>query len=158
MQNKRTRKLRGFAQPVLPREPLLLRLCNGFVNNLELILKTALVIGSIVLVQDLRTLFDDFDAPDTVPVQAAPAELAPVNGDVIEEPVLTEGVKQALNCTYQDYRNAHYDECVDEPSEFYNSPHADPDDAGHVSYDSPVLYAQNSADTGSDEFPASLLH
>ena len=58
------------------------------------------------------------------------------------EPVLSDGVMHALNCTYQDYRDAHYDECVKDPSRIYPRPQADPDDTGHVFYDTPVLFAQ----------------
>ena len=49
MARKHKRRLSGTAAPVLVREPLLLRLCSGFVNNLTLILRNAFIIGAILL-------------------------------------------------------------------------------------------------------------
>jgi len=93
MATNHTRKFRGIAAPVLVREPLLVRLCTTFVNNLTLILRTGLVMGAVLLVHDLRILLDK------------------------------------------------------DPSLIYLSPHADPDDTGHVNYDAPVLYARHDANT-----------
>ncbi len=140
----RRRKFRGFAPPVLVREPLLIRLCITFVDNLTLILRTGLVMGAVLLVHDLRILLEEVTQPV---VESATAPAVPVESEAIgtaeaQEPVLSEGVMHALNCTYEDYRIAHYDECVKDPSRIYLRPHADPDDTGHVIYDAPVLYAR----------------
>jgi len=64
-----------------------------------------------------------------------------------QEPVLTERVKHYLNCTYEDYRITHYDECVEGPSRIYRGPQADPDDMGNVSYELPVQLARLSVDS-----------
>jgi len=47
MASKHKRRLSGLAAPVFACEPLLLRLCSGFVSNLTLILRTAFIIGYI---------------------------------------------------------------------------------------------------------------
>ena len=52
---KRKRSLGGIFEPMLVREPLFIRLCTAFVDNLGLILRTALVIGALMLVQEFRT-------------------------------------------------------------------------------------------------------
>ena len=142
MAKKRRRKFRGIAEPVHVREPLFIRLCAAFVDNLTLILRTALIVGALVLVHDLRTLLDEpaqsvaesAPAPPPVPYDSAAAKP--------QDPVLSDRVLHALNCTYEDYRNAHFDECVKDRSRIYLRPHADPDDTGHVIYDTPVLYAR----------------
>ena len=61
--------------------------------------------------------------------------------------MLTERVKHYLNCTYEDYRITHYDECVEGPSRIYRGPQADPDDMGNVSYELPVQLARLSVDS-----------
>ena len=55
---------------------------------------------------------------------------------------LTDGVKQALNCTYEDFRGEHYDECVKGPSSIYKNPRTNEDDTGYVMYDTRTLYAR----------------
>jgi len=50
-------------------------------------------------------------------------------------------VQHALNCTYTDYRNQHFEDCVRDPSEVYRRPGANPDDTGFVDYDRLVLFA-----------------
>ncbi len=144
MVKNRKHNIRGTAPPILVREPLILRLCTSFVNNLTLILKTGLVVGSVVLVHDLRVFFDEVNHPvaESVPVQVVPVEIEAADADAISEPVLSEGVLHALNCTYQDYRDSHYDECVKDQSRIYQRPEAGPDDTGYVFYDVPVLYAR----------------
>jgi hypothetical protein len=47
-----------------------------------------------------------------------------------------------LNCTFEDYRTTHYDECVEAPSNIYQRPQADPDDIGYVPHDVPILLAR----------------
>jgi hypothetical protein len=119
-------------------------LCTTFIDNLTLILRTGLVIGAVLLVHDLRVLLDEVTQPvaESVPAPAVPVENEAIDTTEAQEPVLSEGVMHALNCTYEDYRNAHYDECVEDPSRIYLREHADPDDTGHVIYDTPVLYAR----------------
>lgn len=140
---KHRRFVREIATPIRAREPLFVRLCTGFVDNLAMLLRTAFILGAFFLAQDLRTLYEKAAEPvaelDPAPTLAA----TPGAIDVVEdpEPVLSEGVIHALNCTFQDYRNAHYDECVKEPSSVYPRPGADPDDTGLVFYEAPILYA-----------------
>jgi hypothetical protein len=137
-------KLRGIAEPVLGREPLVIRLCSAFVDNLTLILRTALVTGALFLVQDLSDFYDRV-ADDAVEAETAQIELEkePVPDDVIEakEPVINDRILHARNCTITEYREAHYDDCVDEPSVVYPRPEADPDDIGYLADESPVMFA-----------------
>jgi hypothetical protein len=56
--------------------------------------------------------------------------------------VLSDRVLHYLNCTYEDYRAAHYDECVEGPSDIYRKTDADPDDIGMVNRDALILLAQ----------------
>jgi len=118
MAKNRKRKFRGVAPPVLVREPLFVRLCASFVDNLTLILRAGLVMGAVLLVHDLRILLDEVTQPvaEFVPALAVPVEIEAIGTTEAQEPVLSEGVMHALNCTYEDYRNAHYDECVEDPS------------------------------------------
>ena len=140
MVDKRRRSIRGLAEPVMVRKPLLIRLCEGFLANLTLILRTAFVIGAIFLVQDLRSLLEDSAQPAaTTPAQVT-VEVEPLEAPEAEESVLSEGVIHALNCTYEDFRNSHYDECVDDRSRIYPRPPG-ADDTGYILYDSPILYA-----------------
>jgi len=140
-------KIRGVAAPILVREPLFVRLCTAFVDNLTLILRTGLIVGTVLFVHDLRLLLDDVNQPmaESVPAQAAPVESEAIDVTETLEPVLSDGVMHALNCTYQDYRDTHYDECIKVPSQIYPRPQADPDDTGLVIYDTPVLFAHLSS-------------
>jgi hypothetical protein len=140
MTRGRQNEWRGIAEPVLVREPLLIRLCTAFVDNLTLLLKTAFVFGAVLLIQDLRTLLEDVSQPEPAP--AVVVETQEIDDSEPRESMLTDSVKSALNCTYQDYRNAHYDECVKEPSRIYVRPQADPDDTGLVIREMPVMYAR----------------
>jgi hypothetical protein len=119
-------RIRGVAAPILVREPLFVRLCTAFVENLTLILRTGLILGAVVLVHDLRILLDDVNQPvaESVPAQAAPGESEAIDVTETMEPVLSDGVMHALNCT------------------IYPRPQADPDDTGLIIYDTPVLFAQ----------------
>ena len=67
----------------------------------------------------------------------APAEIMEV-----EVPVINDRILHARNCTIAEYREEHYDECVDEPSSVYPRPEAGPDDIGFLAADSPVLLAR----------------
>jgi hypothetical protein len=118
MATNRRRKFLGIAPPVLAREPLLVRLCTTFVENLTLILRTGLVMGAVLLVHDLRILLEEVSQPvaESVPALVVPVESEVIGTTEAQEPVLSEGVMHALNCTYEDYRNTHYDECVTDPS------------------------------------------
>lgn len=144
MAEKRRNNFRGIAAPVFVHKPLLVRLCTAFVDNLTLILRTAFVIGAVLLVQNLRIMF--VEEPQTVaesePVMDVSIEIDAIGETAAQEPVMSEGVRRALYCTHKNYRNAHYDECVREPSRIYLRPQADPDDTGLVIYDVPVLFAR----------------
>jgi hypothetical protein len=144
MARKSRNKLRGIAEPVLGREPLFIRLCSAFVDNLTLILRTALVTGAFFLVQDLSEFYDRV-TDDAVESETAQIEVEkdPVPADVIEvkEPVINDRILHARNCTIAEYREAHYDDCVDEPSVVYPRPEADPDDIGYLADDSPMMFA-----------------
>ncbi len=145
MAGTRTRHLSGIAEPVLGREPLLVRSCSAFVNNLTRILQTAFIVGAIFLAQDFSSLTEDLP-PSVAEIEPVPAVLEVVAEPGAEpepqEPVLTERVKHFLNCTYEDYRITHYDECVEGPSRIYRGPQAEPDDMGNVSYVMPVRLAR----------------
>lgn len=144
MTKDRKGKIRGVAAPILVREPLFVRLCTAFVDNLTLIFRTGLILGAVVLVHDLRLLLDDVNEPmaESVPAQVAPAEIEAIDVTETMEPVLSDGVMHALNCTYQVYRDTHYDECIKDLSEIYPRPQADPDDTGLIIYETPVLFAR----------------
>jgi len=145
MARKRKRRLSGIAAPVLVREPLLVRLCSGFVNNLTLILRTAFIIGAIFLAQDFRDFTEELPQ-SMAEIEPAPAaqeiETEPTPEAEPQEPVLSDRVQHFLNCTYEDYRTTHYDECVEAPSNIYQRPHADPDDIGYIPHDEPILFAR----------------
>jgi hypothetical protein len=94
-------------------------------------------LGAIIFVRDLRDVPGEHEQPFEEP----PPSVTEVEVTEKDEPVMTEGIKHALNCTYDEYRRAHFDECVGEPSRIYARPEADPDDTGYVSHGSPVLYA-----------------
>jgi len=142
MSAKRKRSLGGIFEPMLVSEPLFIRLCAAFVDNLRIILQTAFVIGALLLVRELRIATED------VPAQAADAEpvTSPVSepGQPVEqaEPVVTDRVRHYLNCTYEAYRADHYAECVEEPSRVYTSPQPGPDDMGHFHEPAIVLLAR----------------
>ena len=143
---RRRNELRGTAQPTLVREPLFVRLCTALVDHLGLVLKTAMLLAAAVFVQELQSSFSGAGQADRL--EPAPAivttnPVAPSVKDEFAEPVLSEGVKQALNCTYAEYRNAHYDECVNEPSQVYPKPIGeDPDGAWFHSPTPSVLLAR----------------
>jgi hypothetical protein len=148
MANKRKSRFRGLAEPVRVREPLPVRLCVGLVENLTLILRTALVLGAVALVHDLRILFDDMSQPvaeTAAEIDAAPTVIDENEGmgaPEAQEPVLSEGVLHALNCTYKVYRDTHYDECTEDSSDIYQRPDADPDNTGYINSYAPELYAR----------------
>ena len=139
--NKKTR-LRGLAEPYLTKEPLFIRACSAFVENLAMILRVALVVGGIFLVRELPLLLEQAEDEQTQQSPAvAESDSAPTTLIEEEDEVLTPGVLRALNCTYKDFRDANYDDCVDDQSEVYRRPGADPDDAGFILADADTLYA-----------------
>ncbi|MGB5258793.1 MAG: hypothetical protein WBN44_16190 [Woeseiaceae bacterium] len=142
MAAKRRKRIRGIAQPILVREPLIVRLCTAFVDNLTLILRTAFVIASLFLVQELQPRFEKSDEPvaEIQPERITPAA-SPAAPAELKEPVFSEGVKHALNCTFADYRNENFEACVNGPSRVYGRPVAEEDDTGHIFHAAPVLYA-----------------
>lgn len=144
MPRKLKRHLSGIAQPVLLREPLLVRLCSTFVNSLTLILRTAFIVGAVFLAQDFRSLTEDLrqSVTEIEPVPAVhEVETKLTEEPESQEPLLSERVKHFLNCTYEDYRSTHYDECTEEPSRIYRGPQAEPHDIGNVPYDMPIRFA-----------------
>ena len=46
---KKKQSFRGIAAPARSREPVLVRLCSAFVNNLSTVLKAGLVVGAVFL-------------------------------------------------------------------------------------------------------------
>ena len=66
----------------------------------------------------------------------------PANPTEAEEPVLSDSVKHALNCTFGNYRDENFDECVKGPSRVYQRPGAEEDDTGHNFHAMPVLFAR----------------
>ena len=130
--------LRGHAEPVLRGRPLFIRFCEAFVDNLSLILKVALVIGAISFAKQLHNSPEPASTETIALEQEASEEIvAPVEGETWKSP----GVLHALNCTYTDYREQHYDECVKDASEVYKRPGADPDDTSFIPRDDVLLYA-----------------
>ena len=143
MSRNRRNRLRGYAEPVLRGRPLFIRLCEAFVDNLSLILRIALIMGAISFVdtyldQKAKLAPTDESQPEQIAVEEEPP--APDSIPDSEE-WKTPGVVHALNCTFAEYRDKHYDECVDDSSEVYKRPGADPDDTSFVPDDELVLYA-----------------
>ena len=151
MAGRRKQRLRGIAAPVLPGEPLVIRFCRAFTENLALLLRGAFILGALLLVQEFERLATDIfpSATDVDPVPQAPAVAieppAPAEG---EPPVLTDRVRHYLNCTYDEYRRQNYAECVEEPSGIYRAPEADPDDTGFLLRQAPVRFAHRPASAG----------
>mgnify|MGYP001820449568 CR=1 FL=1 len=143
MAGRTDRGLRGIAAPLLVGEPLFVRLCSAFVENLALILRGAFIVGALLLVRDFGSITDNLSPPvaDTEPVVAAPA-IAAEQPESVEpqEPVVSDRVRHFLNCTYEEYRAQNYAECVNEPSGIYRAPEAGPDDTGSLFRQTPVRY------------------
>ena len=126
--------------PILTREPLLVRACSAIVDNLRLILEIAFIAGAFFLVQDFR----GFSVPQSVAeIEPGVVDPAPEAIEAIPEtPVVNERIRHFFDCTYEDYRVEHYAECVDAESEVYQGPLADPDDTSHLRGESAVLLAR----------------
>ena len=144
MSRYRRNNLRGNAEPVLRGRPLFIRFCEAFVDNLSLILKVALIVGAISFVKQLHHSPEPAST-ETIALEQETREKikVPADGETWKSP----GVLHALNCTYTDYREQHYDECVKDASEVYKRPGADPDDTSFVPRDDFVLYASLNDDT-----------
>ncbi len=146
MRRRFKQQVRGIAEPILVREPLLVRSCTAFVNNLTLILKTAFIVGAILLARDFRSLTEELgrstvEGEPTLVVQEVETRSIVEPKPEPQAPVLSERVTHYLNCTFEDYRAAHYDECIEGPSRIYQRPQAKPDDIGNIPYDVRHLYA-----------------
>ena len=143
---KRANRFRQTAQPTFEQEPLLVRLCAAFVEHLGVILKTTMLFATALFVQELQLLFSDSDSRDGEPVSPTVIQTeraAPPQSESADDPVLSEGVLHALNCTYTDYRETHFDECVEEPSAVYPRPIGDdPGGAWNPDQRRPVLLAR----------------
>ena len=154
MTNKLKRNLRGVVEPFLLGEPLFVRLCSAFVSNLALILRTAFIVGAILLFQEFSDLSADLREP-LAEIEPAPVahefKIELISEPEPQDPVLTERVQHFLNCTYEDYRSAHFDECVESRSDIYPRPQAEPDESGRVRYDAPVRYARLDGHFGLDQ-------
>lgn len=138
MRSKPVRTFRGIAAPVTPGLPAVVRLCSAFVDSLPTLLKVAFIVAAFAFAKDIR----DLVAPSVSPVvevearPAAPAKsIVPKDVAKPDEPVLNERVVHYLNCTHEQYRNEHYDACVDEPSMIYARPAANPDDSSFIPRD-----------------------
>jgi hypothetical protein len=144
MLRKPKRKLDGIVAPVLVRPPALVRACNAFVNGLPMILRLAFLGGAVFLAQNFDELTDNLPRSASIIDSApAPAIVPAVESESdTEDAVLSDRVLHYLNCTYEDYRAAHYDECVEGPSDIYRDTEADPDDIGMVNRDVLIMLAQ----------------
>jgi len=143
---KNKQSFHGVAAPAVSREPVLVRLCSAFVNNLSTILKAGLVVGAAFFIHDFRILMDELLPAATVskPIPVAiEIEVKLSDEPEPQESLYTDRVMHFYNCTFEDYRNANYENCVLEPSEIYRPPQADPDDTGRFTRrGAPVKYAR----------------
>lgn len=153
MSQQRKQKFRGSASPLRSREPIFIRLCSTFVDNLTLILRIGFVFGVAFLV---HTIADEFRAtPQSSAAQIAEQSAteqseAPELVTEKEESLLSDRVKLARDCTYREFREAHYEECVESDSAIWHNPNG----SGSVTRESPVRYALLN-----DQFvPASTAH
>lgn len=145
MNRQTRRKLRGIAEPVLPGEPLFIRACRAFVDNYVTLLRTAMLVGALLLVSDIDNMTSRLDPPAPGQLQvleSAESAPRPPPDDAVAEPaLLTDGIRHALSCTYEEFRKEHYDECFDGGSEVYARPDAGPDNRGGLLELPPERYA-----------------
>ena len=118
---------------------MLFRACTAFVDNLAQLLRVALIVGAIFLVRDLHDFRNEI-SPEVAVVE--PVTIIQKHESGPDESLLTERVQHFLNCTYEEYRREHYDECTNGQSRIYGPPQADPDDMGNVLYKGPILLAR----------------
>ena len=104
-----------------------------------------MLFAAALFMQELQLLLGDREGDDIGPVQPAVVQTNRGTPDRVQDedsPVLTDGVLHALNCTYTEYRETHFDECVDEPSQVYPRPIGDdPGGAWNPDRNRPVLLA-----------------
>jgi hypothetical protein len=144
MSSNRKRQFSGVAAPVSPGLPALVRLCSAFVDSLPTILKIAFIAAALSFAKDFRELATSLRNPvvESESESAEPARAEIHKGETRpEQSVVNDRVKHYLNCTHAEYRNQHYDECVDEPSTIYARPAASPDDTSFVPVDLPFRFA-----------------
>lgn len=136
-------RFRSHASPTASRRPLFIRLCEEFVDNLSLILRGLFLLGALALAQDMRLFSGGLEEPaenartEVIPPGAEPADT--VGEQPADEPVVTDRIRDALACTYKDYRDSHYDECVDGGSLVYDRPL--PEGSGFLTPGRPVQLA-----------------
>ena len=118
---------------------MLIRACTAIVDNLAQVLRVALIVGAIFLVRDLHDFRNEI-SPEVAVVEPVTV-IQKIESDP-DESLFTERVQHFLNCTYEDYRREHYDECTNGQSRIYGPPQADPDDMGNVLYNGPILLAR----------------
>lgn len=126
---------------MLARLPAAVRFCTAVVDNFPMMLRVLFLAGALLLANDIRSVPGKLErqTADAVPASVVShEESAPVE---IEPPLMTEGVRQALACTYRAYREAHFDECVDVSSVIYERPDEDDDGTGNVPARRPMLLA-----------------
>ena len=147
MARKNKRPFGGTAAPGIGREPLFVRLCAAFVDNLTMLLRIGYVVGTVFLIQQLDGLIGTPDHPKISSEQVAEElPVKPVEGPETDEPpLITDGVRLAYECTFKEFRTAHPDECAIDSVDRQ----AEPDDTGLIfRVDSPVLYARTGKKAG----------
>lgn len=122
-------------------QSLLMQACRVFVDNYANLLRLGLVAGGLYFVSVFPDRLQIVPAPvvDTLPAPEPPAiEAGP---DEQEEPLMSEGVLRALNCTKRDYQREHYSDCELADSEVYTQDEIFKDDGSRTILDVETLYA-----------------
>ncbi len=125
-------------QPVLGNEPMLIELCKAFVANLRSILNAGMLVGAVLLAQELRQSADNPTAHEAESIITAAPEQ-------IEEPAVplnADRIRHWQNCTRPDYASEHIEACELEASEIYGPEPADATDTGFLFTESPVIFAR----------------
>ena len=120
---------------------LLPRACRAFVDNYANLLRLGLIVGGLYLVSALPERMQLAPPPmaESRPAPEIPAlESNPVEQ---ENPVLSEGVLRALNCTKRDYQRENYSDCDLADSEVYSQDEIFKDDGSRTILDVETLYA-----------------
>ena len=134
---------RDLAAPLLGRAYAVARACRTFVDNLPMLLRIAFIAGALLLARDLRNAGDHLvRAPADTEAARPLADAEPAQPPPERVPALSDRTRHFLNCTYEAYRRAHYDECVTGPSAVYPRPPEDPDDMGLALFEEPVRFAR----------------
>lgn len=143
------RRLGGKA----PEESLLLRLARAFAENLSGILKVALLVGFVAILDPLLSKIERYvDAGEAAPHAAIEqADFTPVH--TVEEPTRPEALptdpeldknwKHHLKCTSdKSYRDENFDACFPEGTVVYERPKANEGDGSFLfELDRDTLYA-----------------